>query len=900
MKKITLLNLFLFISIILFAQSGELLFFDDFEQDEVNPGTEFKNWTSENISGNSVWHIIPSSERNKSQCLRFETDKETNDNWIISKQITGDNIQSITLTFRHHYYGNKIKPKLKYTNQYNGNAQQSNWTELEYQLAEQENKWSGSGDVIINDPGDKLYFAFHIQSNADSSIFFLIDNFNIDATTSRYEEIASSDHFEFYSSIESNEDFTSILSNLETQLSKLTTFWNLPGGYPVFGSNSTTQIYYCDKEEIPEHIYDGAYDWRCGFYDWPRNRIYLSPLNSEVKLDYYKNFNNLALQTFSAYTCKKRIQRSNILDTDDLPDYLREGFGLYEIGYRPNRDSIISYLATHPGQLNEETLVDISGITNTSVKDMVVSIVEAQILFGGFFEIKPDEYYMRTFWDKYLTHFYDTTDVVQIKNYASDEYFDIYCSSRDTMYIDSLFMWLNNTREFYVDSFQTPCANRYPLVIIYDQPTATDLTGQDRESGFGGSGALNISPNEWGVEDYDWLLAHEYGHVYNSAMSNFFPTGFFQEGMANFSGYNVTGADWSGSRPNIEHVLYYYSQKYNREPTLDEFITDPHRSEPDFGGIDPYFFGFEFIRYLHQKNSLPIIRDFFVSNLDFTVFSESKSEIEKGYINYLKSLIFLAPPESIQSIPFEESFDDFINGWTKPNFSNQDNWQIDDGGINGSKCARFYTNSDKNEPIESWLITPAFSATDFGKVVFSFDYSFYGGENIDLEMFYTSNFDGDVEESDWSSLGKVASVDDHVWGNSTEITITNPSDTLFIGIRYKASGLQHQQANIDNFKVKDRLTSSKINTMPENNFKVYPNPGNKESIVTFINATSGRINLSLFDMHGRKISTILDKKLQQGKHTIPIWKYMPGNGIYFCRLSTDNGISTIKLVINKQ
>lgn len=205
----------------------------------------------------------------------------------------------------------------------------------------------------------------------------------------------------------------------------------------------------------------------------------------------------------------------------------------------------------------------------------------------------------------------------------------------------------------------------------------------------------------------------------------------------------------------------------------------------------------------------------------------------------------------------------------------------------------------KTKKSNLWLVSPAFNATELEKVVFSFNYRFYDGEDIDLEMFYTDKIAVNSGETDWSSLGKTVSVNDHIWGNSGEITIANPPDTLFIGIQYKAAGRRHQQAFIDNLKVNDRLTSSKITLSPKNHFKIYPNPVNDESVVSFIQETSGKVKLSLFDIHGRKISTILNKELPQGHQSIPIRNYIQGNGVYFCQLSTNTGISTIKLIVDK-
>lgn len=57
---------------------------------------------------------------------------------------------------------------------------------------------------------------------------------------------------------------------------------------------------------------------------------------------------------------------------------------------------------------------------------------------------------------------------------------------------------------------------------------------------------------------------------------------------------------------------------------------------------------------------------------------------------------------------------------------------------------------------------------------------------------------------------------------------------------------------------------------------------NENSTFSFINETSGHVDLSLFDIRGRKISTILNNVAPPGIHFIPIGKHTQGNEVYFC------------------
>ncbi len=152
-------------------------FLDDFESEN---DTDFEFWTAENIEGWHYWHVIAWGGNNGAHCMRFENTDIIQDDWLITKAVVCEGADQIQISFNHFFFGNRLnKPTLLYTSQYNGNAAQSVWTELDYSLGENENEWYSTGNIILQNPGDVLYFAFHYQSDAENSIYFLLDNFSI-------------------------------------------------------------------------------------------------------------------------------------------------------------------------------------------------------------------------------------------------------------------------------------------------------------------------------------------------------------------------------------------------------------------------------------------------------------------------------------------------------------------------------------------------------------------------------------------------------------------------------------------------------------------------------------------------------------------------------------------------
>ena len=136
------------------------------------------------------------------------------------------------------------------------------------------------------------------------------------------------------------------------------------------------------------------------------------------------------------------------------------------------------------------------------------------------------------------------------------------------------------------------------------------------------------------------------------------------------------------------------------------------------------------------------------------------------------------------------------------------------------------------------------------------------------------------------------------WSNTGEITINNPSDTLYIGLRQKSTGEQHLQLYIDNFNVTGIKTGSKIISEAVQSLKVFPNPVTNTSVISFQTKTSGNVDLSIFDIQGKKINTVIHANLPAGNHRIPLENSMTESGIYIAKLITEQGVSSIRIIKN--
>ncbi len=826
-------------------QKIELPFFDDFSDD-------YENWTTYSVTGDEQWHLSGDDGIDGSKCARFyvtSNPPQANDDWLISPIFNTQSISNIAVTLKYSYDANGVSPEFYYATSYDGNPANTQWIQIDKTFWT--NNWGWiDARIEIENPGETFVFAIRYDVSASDSYYFLMDNFKIESFEPVvYETVGSSEHFEFYTNIEGESNYwLEIKDALEEKYQKYCGHWNIPGLDDFMDNNKKTKVYYTEKENIT-YVGDEILDLKSGFFDRNTYSIFLSPLNSSEKLDYYGNLEGLATNTFAGYAVKHRILRDGW--EDYLPPYFIEGFGLYEQGYRPVRDSVISFIQNHPDEMTHDNFLTFKNFSNSSEKDFLVAHYQFLLLFQGYKEIYWFHGNFASTEIHFFYYFYTAPDDIQIQNYDSSENFDIYCSSRDTMFIDSMKVWLERTRQFYVDSFQMEINVRYPLLVMYDEKTGMDLTGYEDFNG--GSGSICISPiNFWGSIDdgYDWLLYHEFGHIFNSLMYNKFPSGFYHEGMANFSGYKCAGiGEHLDDRWKIDYVFNYYQNKYHREPTLEEFITNPDAGETGLEyGIDCYFFGFEFIRFLQKNEGYLKIKEFFNKGLDFDVFHLTYDEIETGYINYLKYLRSIADhnePHLITNtgLTLERGSSSIINTI---------NLDATDQEVADNELYFKIRTKPSNGHIEK-----------------------VGNPGISIVKFTLLDLKQD----------NIKYVNDNNTATSDFFIFTLTDETFFL----------------DNYRFNINLTTptaiSGFDNANTNALLIYPNPTTSESIIYFQTKTSEKVNLAIFDIQGRKICTLLDEKRNAGKQTIPIKNTFPASGIYFCKLATSEGISVLKFVV---
>ncbi len=92
--------------------------------------------------------------------------------------------------------------------------------------------------------------------------------------------------------------------------------------------------------------------------------------------------------------------------------------------------------------------------------------------------------------------------------------------------------------------------------------------------------------------------------------------------------------------------------------------------------------------------------------------------------------------------------------------------------------------------------------------------------------------------------------------------------------------------------------------VPILDFNCYPNPFNPETTISFNNPQNGRISLSIYNIKGQLVKTLLDEEIAVGTHSI-VWNGTneKGNsvtsGIYFTKITTTSTSLTKKMILLK-
>jgi len=211
----------------------------------------------------------------------------------------------------------------------------------------------------------------------------------------------------------------------------------------------------------------------------------------------------------------------------------------------------------------------------------------------------------------------------------------------------------------------------------------------------------------------------------------------------------------------------------------------------------------------------------------------------------------------------------------------------------------------KNRDVQSYTIQPITQGLFNGIDSLSFD----DGSHGIYDVFAPDGFCpiGGAEscmlysEKDSSLNGSAALQYTGTFGESE-----NEAQLIYMGFPFESiysDSLQNalMLCVLDYFGFEVTLTSIQNNFIPKSITleQNYPNPFNPKTAIAYQLAASINVNLSILDMNGRKVATLVDESKTAGYHSVNWDASHYSSGIYFCRLQAGNFIDTKKMILMK-
>jgi hypothetical protein len=79
----------------------------------------------------------------------------------------------------------------------------------------------------------------------------------------------------------------------------------------------------------------------------------------------------------------------------------------------------------------------------------------------------------------------------------------------------------------------------------------------------------------------------------------------------------------------------------------------------------------------------------------------------------------------------------------------------------------------------------------------------------------------------------------------------------------------------------------------------YPNPFNPQTTIGFSIAQPSRVTLSVFNVRGQLVQTLVDDEMAAGTHTVPFNADRLASGVYFYKLNAGSFTETRRMVLLK-
>lgn len=172
------------------------------------------------------------------------------------------------------------------------------------------------------------------------------------------------------------------------------------------------------------------------------------------------------------------------------------------------------------------------------------------------------------------------------------------------------------------------------------------------------------------------------------------------------------------------------------------------------------------------------------------------------YIRDTTDIVFDQPRFYPGGVIFEDGFSS-LNNWTTQSISGAQVWETRNFG-NPAPCAYMSGFASGNQVNEDWLVSNAIaipSSAQSATFTFETDRGFTGNA---LEVYYSTNFTGDVTTTTWISLPAILDTNNdwNSWTNSGNLNVSAAiGGNLFIAFKYTSTTSAAATWELDNVKI---------------------------------------------------------------------------------------------------
>jgi PKD repeat protein len=154
------------------------------------------------------------------------------------------------------------------------------------------------------------------------------------------------------------------------------------------------------------------------------------------------------------------------------------------------------------------------------------------------------------------------------------------------------------------------------------------------------------------------------------------------------------------------------------------------------------------------------------------------------------------------------------------------------------------------------------------------------------------------EADDWSG---------NDWGADDIVISLEPwTDNSDVQIKFEAYNDNGNCIFIDDVKILATPVNNETNIIEPTSYslKNYPNPFNPTTMISFSLDKKSNVNLSIYNVKGQKIKTLIDTKLNSGEHSV-IWngkndhQQNVGSGVYFLKMRNGRFTRSKKMILLK-